>query len=151
MAPDATSLERSCGVAEPATRLSGAAERLRETVGLALALPERAGSEGAAASARTRLGEEAFAAGRAAGARAEVEAVLASAAAGPDVQDVAGPTPREVEVLRPLVAGGSNPQVAAALFVGTRTAATHVASILAKLGAESRVEAAARAVRDGLA
>jgi DNA-binding NarL/FixJ family response regulator len=62
----------------------------------------------------------------------------------------AGLTPREVEVLRLLVAGQSNPQIAESLFISPRTATTHVTNILAKLGVDSRTEAAAHAVRDGL-
>ena len=59
-------------------------------------------------------------------------------------------TPREREVLRLVVAGRTNREIAAALYVSHRTATTHVANILAKLDVASRTEAAARAVRDGL-
>ena len=48
----------------------------------------------------------------------------------------AGLTPRELEVLRLMVAGRSNPEIAAALFISPRTAQTHVGNILAKLGVE---------------
>jgi DNA-binding NarL/FixJ family response regulator len=60
-------------------------------------------------------------------------------------------TPREVEVLRLLVEGRSNPEIAEALFISLRTVTTHVTNILAKLGAQSRTEAATYAVRRGLA
>jgi DNA-binding NarL/FixJ family response regulator len=60
-------------------------------------------------------------------------------------------TARELEVLRLVVAGHSNRQIATALFVTQRTAATHVSHILSKLGVGSRSEAAAWAVRYGLA
>jgi DNA-binding CsgD family transcriptional regulator len=57
----------------------------------------------------------------------------------------AGLTPREVEVLRLLVAGRSNRQIAEALFISGKTVSVHVTNILAKLGVHSRLEAAARA------
>ena len=50
-----------------------------------------------------------------------------------------------------LLAGGrSNPQIAEALFISPKTASVHVSNILAKLGVDSRVEAAAVAHRLGV-
>jgi DNA-binding NarL/FixJ family response regulator len=66
-------------------------------------------------------------------------------------RDGARLTPREREVLLLLVEGRSNPDIAEALFVSPRTAETHVTHILAKLGVTTRAEAAAHAVRVGLA
>ena len=51
-------------------------------------------------------------------------------------------TPREVEILRLLAAGMSNPAIAAALFLSVRTVENHVAHILAKLGVRTRTAAA---------
>jgi DNA-binding CsgD family transcriptional regulator/tetratricopeptide (TPR) repeat protein len=51
-------------------------------------------------------------------------------------------TRREVEVLRRLVAGETNRQIAASLFISPRTAAVHVSSVLRKLGVGDRVAAA---------
>ncbi|MGH2557900.1 MAG: response regulator transcription factor, partial [Thermomicrobiales bacterium] len=68
----------------------------------------------------------------------------------PDQPAGAGLTPRELEVLRLLAAGRSNPRIAAALFINPRTATTHVSNVLAKLGVDSRTEAATYAVRHGL-
>jgi ATP/maltotriose-dependent transcriptional regulator MalT len=62
----------------------------------------------------------------------------------------AGLTEREWEVLRLLVAGRSNPEIAEALFVSPATARTHVSNIFAKLGVHSRTEAVDYAHRNGL-
>ncbi|MBV9855984.1 MAG: AAA family ATPase [Streptosporangiaceae bacterium] len=56
-----------------------------------------------------------------------------------------GLTDREFEVLRLVAAGQSNRDIAAELFISPKTASVHVSNILAKLGASSRGEAAARA------
>jgi predicted ATPase/DNA-binding NarL/FixJ family response regulator/DNA-binding XRE family transcriptional regulator len=54
-------------------------------------------------------------------------------------------TPREVDVLRLLANGASNPQIAERLVISLHTVKTHVAHILAKLGVASRAEAMLRA------
>ena len=56
-------------------------------------------------------------------------------------------TPREREVLDRLVLGRTNGEIAAELFISTKTASVHVSNILAKLGAATRGEAAAIARR----
>jgi DNA-binding CsgD family transcriptional regulator len=113
-----------------AGRREEAAEAAREAYRTALRLgaaPLRGALEGLARRARLNLG---------AGLSQEPGA--------------AGLTPRELEVLRLLVAGRSNRQIAEALFISGKTASVHVTSILAKLGVHSRLEAAAVARRLGL-
>jgi ATP/maltotriose-dependent transcriptional regulator MalT len=61
-----------------------------------------------------------------------------------------GLTRRELDVLRVLARGRSNPQIAAELFITTNTVATHVARILTKLGVATRTEASTRAHQTGL-
>ena len=60
-------------------------------------------------------------------------------------------TQRETDVLRLLTEGKSNRQIAADLGVGENTVRTHVSSILAKLGVQSRTQAALYAAQIGLA
>ncbi len=61
-----------------------------------------------------------------------------------------GLTPRELEVLALLARGLKNAQIAEELYISERTVKFHVSSILAKLGAGTRTEAARIAVRRGL-
>jgi DNA-binding CsgD family transcriptional regulator len=63
---------------------------------------------------------------------------------------LAGLTPRELDVLRLLVEGRSNRQIAEALFISGKTASVHVTNLLSKLGVHSRLEAAAMARDLGL-
>jgi DNA-binding CsgD family transcriptional regulator len=63
----------------------------------------------------------------------------------------AGLTAREREVLRLIAEGRSNREIGAALFIAAKTASVHVSNILAKLGVASRTEAAAMALREGIA
>jgi DNA-binding NarL/FixJ family response regulator len=50
-------------------------------------------------------------------------------------------------VLELLAAGRSNAEIADALFISRRTVTTHVSNLYAKLGAASRAEAIAFALR----
>jgi DNA-binding CsgD family transcriptional regulator len=68
---------------------------------------------------------------------------------GPSAPD--GLTVREAEVLRLIAIGRSNADIAMALSISLNTVATHVRNILAKTGCANRTEAAAYAMRRGLA
>lgn len=59
-------------------------------------------------------------------------------------------TEREQEVLELLVQGKSNTEIAKELIVSVHTAKAHVCSILQKLCVDDRVQAAVRAIREGL-
>jgi NarL family two-component system response regulator YdfI len=59
-------------------------------------------------------------------------------------------TPREIEVLRLLAEGLANKEVAARLALSEHTIKFHVASIMGKLGANSRTEAVMLGIRHGL-
>lgn len=57
---------------------------------------------------------------------------------------------RELEVLRLIVEGKSNPEIAAELFLSVSTIKTHLRSIMNKLAVDDRVQAAVAALRNGL-
>ena len=59
-------------------------------------------------------------------------------------------TEREQEVLRLLVKGKSNTEIASELIVSVHTAKAHVCSILQKLCVDDRVQAAVKAIKEGL-
>lgn len=77
------------------------------------------------------------------GARIDGESV----AGGAGARDARALTPREREVLRLVAEGRSNGQIGAELYISTKTASVHVSNILAKLGVNTRTEAAAIALR----
>jgi non-specific serine/threonine protein kinase len=152
------------GDPEWAARLYGAVDAVLEITGANLPVMALPSFEPARAAVRAVLGEARFAAAWSAGHALPPVEVLAEAepgviSAGPAADDTRTEcseapyrlTARELEVLRLVATGHSNRQIATALFVTQRTAATHVSHILSKLGVGSRSEAAAWAVRYGLA
>jgi DNA-binding NarL/FixJ family response regulator len=56
-----------------------------------------------------------------------------------------GLTEREVEVLRLVASGRTNPEIAAALFLSEKTVARHLSNIFTKVDVSSRTAAAAYA------
>ncbi|HEX6332110.1 MAG TPA: response regulator transcription factor [Actinomycetota bacterium] len=60
-------------------------------------------------------------------------------------------TGRETQILRRMAAGETTTQIAEHLGISALTVQTHVKSILAKLGARSKIEAVTMAWREGLA
>jgi DNA-binding CsgD family transcriptional regulator len=156
-------LAAATGQPEPAVTLLGAVDALLGEADVLL-FPENRGTyDRTAATARAVLGTERFADAYAAGRKLRLEEALAVATlatvpavpagvAGKDrpLPAASGLTAREHDVLRLLVEGRSNTEIAHALYIGVRTARAHVASILAKLGVPTRTAAATHAVRHGL-
>jgi DNA-binding NarL/FixJ family response regulator len=71
----------------------------------------------------------------------------------PDLEEVLASDPlteREREVLELIVAGHTNIAIGERLYITVGTVKTHVRSILAKLCADDRTEAAVRALRAGI-
>jgi DNA-binding NarL/FixJ family response regulator len=59
-------------------------------------------------------------------------------------------TPRELEIFTRLASGRSNHDIARELALSTNTVSNHIASILAKLHLDNRIQAAVQAVRSGI-
>ncbi len=59
-------------------------------------------------------------------------------------------TPRELEIFTRLASGKSNHEIAGELDLSTNTVSNHIASILAKLHLDNRIQAAVQAVRTGI-
>ena len=76
--------------------------------------------------------------------------VLDAEAPGRGTDSTPALTARELQVLTELAAGLSNREIAARLYLSHRTVGVHVSNVLAKLGARTRTEAAAFAVRRNL-
>ena len=153
------------GRPERAARLLGAATALAEATGVViLERVDREQAERDVAGARVALGEAAFAAAWDTGRGLPLAAALTEALSSDDDAPVSqaveaapsrsaaapGLTERELEVLRLLVAGRTDREIADALFIGLRTAQGHVGSILAKLGAPTRTAAATAAIATGI-
>jgi DNA-binding CsgD family transcriptional regulator len=149
------------GQAERAARLLGASAALHEAIGAVppAGLPGDLGD--GPQRARAVLGEAAFevawAAGRAFSVDEAIADALAVAAPPPPTspalattQNDFGLTRREREVLRLLVDGLPNREIADALSISPRTVGKHIEGILAKLGVESRTAAVGYALRHHL-
>jgi DNA-binding NarL/FixJ family response regulator len=85
-----------------------------------------------------------------AAALADLPLVAETVAAPTPPADPFGLSPRELDVLRQLAAGKSNPEIAEVLYIGRGTVRTHVSNILTKLDARTRTEAALIARDRGL-
>ena len=152
------SIAAAHGDAERAARLYGAAAATREQLGASIEPWERPAHERGIARARGALPPETFAAVWAAGEALLLSDVIAEALAiappatpseAAEAGILAALTPREREVLRLVVAGKSDREIGAGLFISPRTVGGHVTNLLAKLGVDSRTAAASLAVRQG--
>jgi predicted ATPase/DNA-binding CsgD family transcriptional regulator len=148
------------GNAEQGTRLFGAAEAMRERFGYAeQPTAELLRLEQAVAPARDHMSADAFAAAWSAGREMPLDEAIAEALEvarkvtleqPPAPEAPTGLTQRELEVLRLLVEGLSDKEIAEALGMSRRTASKHVETILGKLDVPSRTAAATYANRHGL-
>ena len=59
-------------------------------------------------------------------------------------------TERELEVLRLVMFGKTNKEIAEELMVSTHTIKAHVSAIMQKIGGRTRVDIVVKALRDGI-
>jgi len=71
-----------------------------------------------------------------------LEAFAGAGAASSPVQPIAALTAREEQILATVARGRTNSEIAAELHISLSTVKTHIASLMAKLGARNRVEIA---------
>jgi DNA-binding CsgD family transcriptional regulator len=138
-----------------AARLSGAASALRGEMGLARWPVDEGTYDAEVLGVRRALGGDGFAAAWAEGAALSTEQAVAyvSRARGERKRPSAGwasLTPTELEVVKLVAKGLTNPEIGERLFIGRSTVKTHLAHVFTKLGLGTRSELAAEATRRGL-
>jgi predicted ATPase/DNA-binding CsgD family transcriptional regulator len=152
------------GQVHVAVELASGAAALRTEIGVPVRPNLRADLERMLAKTRASLGPESFADAWTRGHERPLTDVIAEAAEvrirsiAPQSQLVSiqetdrrsGLSPRELEVLRLLVDGRTDREIAESLFISPRTASKHVGGILLKLDVMTRGEAAVHAVRHAL-
>jgi len=137
-----------------AVQLLGTAEVLWDSTGgsLATLVPELIGEhDKSVAAARAALGDQGYAAALQRGSQMPLAHVLDDAehtrrstrSGQPDIGGAGSLTLREEEVAGLLAQGLSNKAIAQSLVIAQRTAATHVANVMVKLGLTSRSQVAA--------
>jgi non-specific serine/threonine protein kinase len=151
------------GASELAARLYGMAESLQERFGTPMWPVYRIEYAQEVARVRVRLTAEQMDAAWDAGRRLSDDVLIAEAIAAAQQLAIAPPpsttpsplpsglTSREVDVLRLLATGATNPEIAETLFISVTTVKGHVQSIMRKLDMNSRSALAAWAVRTGIA
>jgi ATP/maltotriose-dependent transcriptional regulator MalT len=144
-----------------ATRLLSKATAMRGDIGNPFKLPEREVYDRATATVHATLGSSAFKEAWVKGsalplAEAVVQAldVNTIVATGARSERAALPsfglTTRELEVLQLIATGLTDRAIGNALYISARTAQKHVATILAKLGVNTRTAATTTALRSGI-
>ncbi len=147
-----------------AAQLWGAAESLREAIGVPIPPIERADYERSVATARTQLAEQDFVGSWAEGRTMTPEQALAAQGrrTAPQVPPPtttpttspitypAGLSAREVEVLCLVAKGLTNAEIAQQLVLSTKTVAAHLSHIFNKTKSDNRTAATVFAMRHGL-
>jgi DNA-binding CsgD family transcriptional regulator len=135
-----------------AARLFGAAEAMRQRIGVVRFKIYDAEYENSLAALRDAMGEEDFAAAWAEGTALSTDESIAYAQRGRGGRKRpssgwASLTPTERDVVRLVNEGLANKDIATRLFVSPRTVQTHLTHVYTKLGLTSRMQLAQEAAR----
>ena len=138
-----------------ATRVLAAADSARTTLGLPRYPVEQPAFDAAVGAARDALGDEAFETAWEEGARLTIDDVVeyvtrSRRERGRPSHGWESLTPTELQVVRLVREGLTNPQIAARLFNSPGTVRAHMSHIFAKVGVSTRAELAAEATRRDL-
>ncbi|MDQ4030879.1 MAG: LuxR C-terminal-related transcriptional regulator [Actinomycetota bacterium] len=138
-----------------ATRILGAAAALRQVIGTARWSSDQANYDDVLTRVRDILNDADFETAWAEGQALSADQAVAyvSRARGERKRPSAGwasLTPTELEVVKLVATGLTNPQIGQRMFIGQGTVKTHLAHTFTKLGVASRAELAAEATRQGL-
>jgi DNA-binding CsgD family transcriptional regulator len=159
----------ACGEHEQAARLFGASDAVRTTIGGGTISTLRDWYLPRLEEARETLGSAAFASAWDSGQTLSAQAAALETAAVAERLQLAAPpghveggghssaqraqfglSPRELDVLRLLVAGQTDREIGATLFISPRTAQGHVAHLFDKLGVSTRTAAVTVALQHAL-
>lgn len=151
------------GASDDGTMILAAVAQITDDIGMKSSKGYQEETDRIASALRTRVGNEAFdhlwAQGHTLGIPAAIAlaASICDRAASPMQASTVSTepdddlTPREREVLRLLVEGKSNADIADELFISQRTVTTHLTRLYAKLDVSSRTAAISAAIRMGIA
>jgi predicted ATPase/class 3 adenylate cyclase/DNA-binding CsgD family transcriptional regulator len=137
---------------ENAARLFGAADAIRQRIGVVRFAVYQTDYDAAITSIRDALGEAAFDAARAEGAALSIEESIAYAQRGRGERKRPNAgweslTPAERDVVRLVSEGLANKDIATRLFISPRTVQTHLTHVYTKLDLASRVQLVQEAAR----
>jgi predicted ATPase/class 3 adenylate cyclase/DNA-binding CsgD family transcriptional regulator len=145
-------LAGDAGSHHEAGRVFGAAEAIRQRMGLVRFPIHQAGYQAAVVTLRNAMGDKDFDAAWAEGAALSADEAIAYAQRGRGerkrpTSGWASLTPAELDVVRLVSEGLANNDIATRLFVSPRTVQSHLTHVYTKLGLTSRVQLAQEAGR----
>ena len=141
--------------AQLAARLLGAVDAGNERAERVRPVPDQAWYESGVARLREELGDDVFDGAYTEGRSLSLDEAVEYARRGRGKRKRPSTgweslTPTELEVVKLVAEGLSNPQIAKRMFISRKTVTTHLSHVFAKLGLPSRTALSAEAVRRGM-